>query len=66
MSMQMDVTTFLTHFGRKQFNDPCTYDNPCYGDFNADGAVAADDVTKFLEDFGRSHSTIPALPVPAR
>jgi len=49
-----DVIIFLTHFGRNQWNNPCTNENQCKGDFSCDGDVDADDVTKFLEDFGRS------------
>jgi hypothetical protein len=49
-----DVTEFLNHFGRSQFFNPCTNQNPCSGDFTCDADVDADDVNKFLEDFGRS------------
>jgi ABC-type cobalt transport system substrate-binding protein len=50
----IDVTSFLTDFGRNQFNNPCTSGSPCNGDFNCDGNVDSTDVTKFLEDFGRN------------
>jgi uncharacterized delta-60 repeat protein len=49
-----DVTSFLTGFGRNEFNDPCTIGSPCNGDINCDRNVDATDVTKFLEDFGRN------------
>jgi photosystem II stability/assembly factor-like uncharacterized protein len=49
-----DVNEFLSHFGRSQFFNPCTNQDPCSGDFTCDADVDADDVTKFLEDFGRS------------
>jgi hypothetical protein len=48
-----DVTIFLTHFGRNQFNSPCTNENQCKGDFICDGDVDGVDITKFLEDFPR-------------
>ena len=48
-----DVEEFLNHFGRFQFNNPCTNDDPCSGDCECDTDVDADDVEKFLEDFGR-------------
>jgi hypothetical protein len=50
----IDVMSFLTDFGRNQFNNPCTSGSPCNGDFNCDGNVDSTDVTKFLEDFGRN------------
>jgi hypothetical protein len=34
------------------FFNPCTHADQCSGDFDCN--VDADDVTKFLEDFGRS------------
>jgi hypothetical protein len=49
-----DVSEFLNHFGRSQFFNPCTNQDPCSGDFTCDADVDADDVTMFLEDFGRS------------
>jgi len=49
-----DVSTFLQHFGRSEYNRPCTNEDQCKGDFGCDGGVDAGDVTKFLEDFGRS------------
>jgi hypothetical protein len=54
-----DVTSFLTDFGRNQFNDPCTSGSPCNGDSNCDSNVDATDVTKFLEDFGRNRFNNP-------
>ena len=54
-----DVTTFLQHFGRSQYNNPCTNQYQCKGDFSCDGDVDAQDVTKFLEDFGRSQYNNP-------
>jgi len=54
-----DVTSFLTDFGRNQFNDPCTTSSPCNGDINCDTNVDATDVTKFLEDFGRNQFNNP-------
>jgi len=50
----IDVTAFLTDFGRSTFNNPCTNASPCNGDSNCDVNVDALDVDKFLEDFGRS------------
>jgi hypothetical protein len=35
----------------------------CEADFNCDGGVASDDVTVFLNDFGRSHYTNPCTSV---
>jgi glucose/arabinose dehydrogenase len=55
----VDVTSFLTDFGRNQFDDPCTNGSPCNGDFNCDSNVDATDVTKFLEDFGRNQYNNP-------
>ena len=55
----IDVMSFLTDFGRNQFNDPCTNGDPCNGDFTCDGNVDASDVTKFLEDFGRNQFNNP-------
>ena len=55
----IDVDSFLTDFGRNQFNDPCTSVNPCNGDINCDVNVDATDVTKFLEDFGRNQFNNP-------
>jgi hypothetical protein len=50
-----DVGSFLTDFGRNQFNNPCdTGSPPCNGDINCDGNVDATDVTNFLDDFGRN------------
>ena len=49
-----DVTSFLTDFGRNQFNDPCANENPCSGDTDCSGGVDAADLTKLLEDFGRN------------
>jgi aminopeptidase N len=49
-----DVTSFLNHFGRSTFFNPCTTSDPCNGDFDCNVNVDADDVTLFLEDFGRS------------
>jgi len=54
-----DVMSFLTDFGRSEYNNPCTNENQCNGDFNCDGNVAADDVTNFLEDFGRNQFNNP-------
>ena len=48
-----DVESFLTDFGRFEFNNPCANDNPCNGDCACDGDVDAGDVGTFLEDFGR-------------
>ena len=54
-----DVTAFLEHFGRSQFNRPCSIEDPCHGDFTCNGNVDAADVTKFLEDFGRNQYNNP-------
>jgi len=54
-----DVMSFLTDFGRSEYNNPCTNENQCNGDFNCDGNVAADDATNFLEDFGRNQFNNP-------
>ena len=53
------MTAFLWDFGRNEYNNPCTNNRPCYGDFTCDGNVDAEDVTKFLEDFGRSQYNNP-------
>ncbi len=49
----LDVALFIADTGRNTFNNPCTIENPCNGDFNCDGSVASDDVTLFLPDTGR-------------
>ena len=54
-----DVTSFLTDFGRNQFNNPCSAVSPCNGDINCDSNVDATDVTLFLEDFGRNQFNSP-------
>jgi len=54
-----EVMTFLQHFGRSQYNRPCSNQDPCLGDFTCDKDVDAQDVTKFLEDFGRSQYNKP-------
>jgi len=54
-----DVTELLEHFGRSQFNLPCTNDDQCHGDFTCDDDVDAEDVTKSLEDFGRNQFNNP-------
>jgi len=54
-----DITAFLAHFGRSQYNRPCTNQDQCHGDFSCDRDVDAADVTKFLEDFGRSQYNKP-------
>ena len=54
-----DVTEFLNHFGRSQYNRPCSSEDPCKGDFSCNGNVDAEDVPKFLEDFGRSQYNNP-------
>jgi len=54
-----DVTAFLQHFGRSQYNRPCTNQDQCKGDFTCNGNVDANDVSKFLEDFGRSRYNNP-------
>jgi hypothetical protein len=54
-----DVTSFLTDFGRNEFNDPCTNESPCYGDVDCSGNCDATDVTAFLEDFGRNQFNDP-------
>jgi hypothetical protein len=50
----VDVGSFLDHFGRNAFFNPCINENPCHGDFLCDTDVDATDVNNFLEDFGRS------------
>jgi hypothetical protein len=52
-SPPVDVTEFLNHFAINQYYLPSTALNSCIGDFNYDADVDADDVTMFLEDFGR-------------
>jgi len=54
-----DISVFLEHFGRSQYNRPCSSEDPCHGDFTCNGNVDATDVTKFLEDFGRSQYNNP-------
>ena len=49
-----DMDKLLEDFGRSEFFNECTNDNPCYGDFNCDKNVDVPDMLKFLEDFGRS------------
>ena len=58
----LDVEIFLEHFGRSQYNRPCTNADLCPGDFLCDEAVDALDVNKFLEDFGRSTFFNPCPP----
>jgi thrombospondin 2/3/4/5 len=55
----IDVTAFLTDFGRNFFNNICRNENPCNGDVNCDRYVNATDVVKFLEDFGRNEFNNP-------
>jgi hypothetical protein len=50
----INVNQFLFDFGRSPFNDPCTNERFCYGDFDCNGAVDAADLPIILEDFGRS------------
>ena len=54
-----DVTSFLSDFGRSQYNNPCETGDPCNGDINCDHNVDATDVTMFLEDFGRNEFNNP-------
>jgi len=54
-----DVTSFLDHFGRSPFNNPCSNGSPCNGDFSCDWDVDAVDINIFLEDFGRSQYNNP-------
>jgi len=54
-----DVEAFLVDFGRSQYNDPCTNNDPCNGDLTCDGAVGGDDVKKFFEDVGRGRYSDP-------
>ena len=49
-----DANVFLDDFGRNQYNDPCTIEDPCPGDLDCDADSDAHDVMKFLEDFGRN------------
>jgi hypothetical protein len=49
-----NVEQFLWDFGRSLFNNPCSNDRFCFGDFTCDSDVDADDIPKLLEDFGRS------------
>lgn len=48
-----DLTTLLEDFGREEYYQPCTNEEPCSGDFDCDADVDANDVDKLLEDFGR-------------
>jgi len=57
-----DVTIFLTHFGRNQFNTPCTNEHQCQGDFTCDRDVDGVDITKVLEDFPRGPFFKPCPP----
>ncbi len=44
----------MEDFGRSQYFNPCTNEDPCDGDFICDGNVDGGDVEKFMEDFARS------------
>ena len=57
-----DAITFLTDFGRNQYNNPCETVNPCSGDFDCDGDVDGNDASVFREDFGRTPYNHPCLP----
>jgi len=41
-------------FGRSQFNQPCSNENPCKGDFDCDGDVDSGDAAIFKQDFARN------------
>lgn len=53
-----DITIFLIDLGRNKWNNPCTKEDPCTGDFDYDGDVDRDDFIffyyKIFEDCGRN------------
>lgn len=49
-----DAATFKEHFGRSQFQQPCTNGDQCKGDFDCDVDVDGTDAAGFKIDFGRS------------
>jgi hypothetical protein len=57
-----NVLVFLADFGRNQYNNPCTAQNPCHADFDCDNDSDSEDVMKFLEDFGRNQYNNPCPP----
>jgi len=54
-----DITPFVDDYGRNQYYNPCTNEDPCNGDFDCDGNVDATDVAIFSEDFGRNQYNNP-------
>jgi hypothetical protein len=49
-----DAGLLKFHFGRNNFQYPCTVLDPCRGDFSCDGDVDGTDASLFKSDFGRS------------
>jgi hypothetical protein len=55
----LDCMFFEVDFGRNQFHNPCSLNNPCNGDFDCDGDVDGWDGVLFKADFGRSEFNNP-------
>jgi hypothetical protein len=49
-----DIALFKADFGRSFFNEPCTIQDPCNGDFDCDQDVDGSDALLITRDFGRS------------
>ena len=54
-----DAATFKIDFGRSIFQDPCTNELICNGDFDCDEDVDGTDAALFKQDFGRSSFSNP-------
>jgi hypothetical protein len=60
-----DAAVFKKSFGRTALSNPCTYDNPCYGNFDSgsgsppDVDVDGTDAAVFKSDFGRTSLSNP-------
>jgi len=59
---ETDAALFKADFGRNQYKNPCTNDNPCNGDFDCDGDVDWSDAEIFKSDFGRNALKNPCPP----
>jgi len=50
---ETDAALFKADFGRNQYKNPCTNNNPCNGDFDCDGDVDWTDAEKFKADYDK-------------
>jgi len=53
---ETDAALFKADFGRNQYKNPCTNNNPCNGDFDCDGDVDWTDAEKFKADYDKRSS----------